>query len=294
MRNVREVLRLYWGLHLSINKIHLSCGISRSTVDDYIRRAKSADLSWPLPDDLDDNKLEKMLFPSASPRVVKERPLPNWNEIQEKLRRKGETLSRIWLVYKQDNPEGYEFSRFFELYRHWRKAADVVMRQKHRAGEKVFSDFAGDTVPVVDSRTGEIRQAHIFVSALGASNDTYCEAFWNEKKIAWCMGQANAFAYFCGVPEIIVPDNPKSVVSSPCRFEPDINPEFSHMASHFGCVVIPARVRHPRDKAKVESAVNVVTMWILAHLKDRTFFTLTELNKAIRGLLEDLNTRPFL
>ncbi len=293
MRNVREILRQYWGLNLSINKIHQSCGISRSTVDDYIRRAKAANLSWPLPDELDDDSLERMLFPSASPAVVKERPLPNWSEVHEKLRRKGETLSRIWLIYKQDNQDGYEFSRFFELYRQWRKAADVVMRQRHRAGEKVFSDFAGDTVPIVDSRTGEVIQTHIFVSTLGASNFTYCEAFWNEKKISWCMGQAHAFAYFGGVPEVVVPDNPKTVVSKPCRFEPEINPEFNHMASHFGCVVIPARVRHPRDKAAVESAVNVVTMWILAHLKDRTFFSLTELNKAIRELLEDLNTRPF-
>jgi transposase len=293
MRNVREILRLFFNCKLSINKIHLGCGMSRSTVTDYIRRAEAAGLSWPLPDDLDDDALEKKLFPSATPNLVRIHPQPDWNDMVQKLRLKGETLTRLWQLYKQDNPQGYEFSRFCELYRGWKQTIDPVMRQIHKAGQKLFSDFAGSTLPVIDPKTGEVTQAHVFVATLGASNYTYIEAFRSENTYAWTTGHVHAFNYCKGVPEELVPDNPKAVVIKPCRYEPDINPNFLHMAKHYGCAVIPARVRHPKDKAKVEAAVNVVTRWIIVTLRNRQFFSLHDLNQTIWQLMEDLNNRPF-
>jgi len=222
--------------------------MSRSTVTDYIRRAEAAGLSWPLPGDLDDDALEKKLFPSAIPNLVRIHPQPDWNDIVQKLRLKGETLTRLWQLYKQENPDGYEFSRFCELYRGWKETIDPVMRQIHKAGEKLFSDFAGSTLPVINPQTGEVTQTHIFVATLGASNYTYIEAFRSENTYAWCTGHIHTFNYLNGVPNELVPDNPKAVITKPCRYEPDINPNFLHMAKHYGCAVIPARVRHPKDK----------------------------------------------
>lgn len=293
MRNVREILRLFFDCELSVNKVSECCGMARSTVTDYIRKAKAAGLSWPLPSELDDATLEKMLFPSAVPNLVRMHPQPDWNDIFQQLKQKGETITRLWQQYKQEHPDGYEFSRFSELYREWKKTIDPVMRQAHKAGQKLFSDFAGSTLPFIDPKTGEVNQAHIFVATLGASNYTYIEAFKSQNNYAWCMGHVHTFNYLGGVPKELIPDNPKAVVTKPCRYEPDINPDFMRMASHYGCAVIPARVRHPKDKAKVESAVNVVTRWIIAALRNRQFFSLQELNEAIWLLLEHLNNRPF-
>lgn len=291
MRKIREILRLKWDCKLSDRQIARSCSVSRSTVSEYIYRAKAACLSWPLPDDLDDEEIESLLFPPQQQSA--ERPMPCFIEMHEKLKQKGVTLALLWERYKWANPDGYQYSQFCELYRQWRKAVDVVMRQEHRAGEKAFSDFAGSTLPVTNPHTGEVTQAHVFVCALGASSYTYAEAFWSENSEAWCTGHANAFKYFGGAVEIIVPDNPKPVIGKACPYEPDVHPDFLHMASHFDAVVIPARVRKPRDKAKVEAAVRVATMWIIAVLRDREFFSLAELNAAIAELLEVLNNRPF-
>jgi transposase len=292
MRKIREILRLSWDCKLSRRQIASSCSVSRSTVADYVYRAQSAKLSWPLPEELDDVALEQMLFPAQQNRCP-ERPQPNFAEMHEKLRHKGVTLAMLWEKYKWENPEGYQYSQYCDLYREWSKAVDVVMRQEHRAGEELYSDFAGSTLAVINPHTGEVSAAHVFVSALGASSYTYAEAFFSENAEAWCMGHANAFGFYGGSTEKVIPDNPKSVVNKPCPYEPDIHPDFQHMAAHFGAAVIPARVRKPRDKATVEAAVRVATMWIIAVLRERTFFSLAELNAAIRVLLEHLNNRPF-
>jgi transposase len=213
--------------------------------------------------------------------------------MHEKLKQKGMTLALLWERYKWANPDGYQYSQYCELYRQWLRAVDVVMRQDHRAGERLFSDFAGSTLSVINPHTGEVSPAHIFVCALGASSYTYAEAFWSENSEAWCTGHANAFRYYGGAVEIIVPDNPKPVVGKACPYEPDMHPDFLHMATHFGAVVIPTRVRKPRDKAKAEAAVRVATMWIIAVLREREFFSLAELNTAVAQLLEQLNNRPF-
>jgi transposase len=293
MRKINEILRLHFDCKLSNREIASSCSISRSTVSEYIHRAQAAGLSWPLPADCDEVQLEQMLFPSHSGRPKTTAPTPDLGEIHEKLKQKGMTLALLWERYKKDNPEGFQYSHFCELYREWSKRVDVVMRQTHRAGEKLFSDFAGTRLHVTDASTGEIRDAHLFVAAAGASSFTYAEAFPSENSEAWCMGHAHTFMYMGGVTEKIVPDNPRSVIDKPSPYEPDVHGDFHYMASFFGAAVIPARVGKPRDKAKVEAAVKVATMWIIAALKDRTFFSLAELNTAVKDLLEKLNNRPF-
>jgi len=206
---------------------------------------------------------------------------------------KSVTLFLLWQEYRETHPEGYQYSWFCEHYRAWRGKLDVVMRQDHRAGEKLFVDYAGQTVPVMDRTSGEIRAAQIFIAVLGASNYTYAEATWTQGLPDWIGSHLRTFAYLGGVPELVVPDNLRAGVSKAHRYEPDTNPTYQDMATHYGVAVLPTRVRRPRDKAKVEAGVLVVERWILAALRHRTFFSLVELNAAIGELLEKLNARPF-
>jgi len=293
MRKIHEILRLHFDCNLSHRQIASSCSVSRGTVSDYIYRAHAAGLSWPLPDGCNDDKLERLLFPVRNGRPKTEMPAPDFAEMHEKLKQKGMTLALLWERYKSENPDGCNYSYYCEQYRDWAKKLDLVMRQTHRAGEKLFSDFAGSTLMVTNPNTGEVVKAHVFVAALGASGFTYAEAFWSENSESWCMGHANAFCYMGGVSAIIVPDNPKAAISHPSQYEPDVHVDFQYMAGFFGAAVIPARVRKPRDKAKAESAVKVATMWIIAALREHTFFSLAELNQTIRELLEKLNNRTF-
>jgi len=261
-------------------------------VAEYLSRARAAGLQWPLPDHMTDMDLESKLFCDKEPNG--KRPGPDFPAIHQELKKKGGTLACEWESYKQEHPDGYQYSQFCDRYRQWSKMIDVVMRQEHRAGEKLFSDFAGEKLHLTDQETGEVMEAHLFVCALGASGFTYAEAFRSENTEAWCLGHAHAFEdHYKGVVEIIVPDNPRSVVNKPCRYEPDIHPDFQNMAEHFGAAVIPARVRRPRDKAIVEAAVKLANRWIIRVLKKRTIFTLAEMNLAIRELLELLNNRRF-
>jgi transposase len=209
------------------------------------------------------------------------------------LKRKGVTLQLLWYEYKQANSEGYQYSQFCNHYRQWVKKLDVTLRQEHRAGEKLFVDYAGQTVPIVNRDTGELMDAHIFIAALGASSYTYAEATPAEDLPSWISAHIHAFEFFGGVSEILVPDNTKTGVTKPCRYEPDINPTYQDLAQHYGTTVIPARPGRPRDKAKVESAVLVAERWILAALRNHTFFSLSELNEAIADKLRELNSRKF-
>ena len=292
MRKIREVLRLYFAAALSVRAIARSLGTSPSTVGDYLRRAKVAGLSWPVPESVDDTGLERRLFP-APPSSRTERPLPDWSEVHRELRRKSVTLSLLWQEYKESHPEGLQYSWFCEQYRGWAAKLDLVMRQEHRAGEKLFVDYAGQTVPVVDRETGGVRQAQVFVAVLGASSYTFAEATWTQTLQDWTASHVRAFEFIGGCPELVVPDNLRSGVSRAHRYEPDLNPTYHDLARHYGVAVLPARVRRPRDKAKAEVAVQVVERWILAALRHRTFFSLVELNAAIAELLERLNTRRF-
>jgi transposase len=293
MRKIREVLRLKWGNGMSNRRIAASSGIGRPTVSEYLRRAEEAGLSWPLPGGLDDARLERLLFPAPPSLPAQIRGVPDWAHIHKELRHKGVTLFLLWQEYRQNHPDGYQYSWFCEHYRAWQGKLDVVMRQDHRAGEKLFVDYAGQTVPVIDRNTGEIREAQIFVAVLGASNYTYAEATWSQALPDWIGSHVRTFQYLGGVPELVVPDNLKSGVSKAHRYEPDTNPTYQDMASHYGVAVLPARVRKPKDKAKVEGGVLIVERWILAALRHRQFFSLAELNTAIGELLVRLNDRPF-
>lgn len=293
MRKVKEVLRLKHEVGLGLRQIARSCGLSHSTVSEYLGRAEVAGIGWPLPADLDDAALEARLFPGNGEDPTRCRPEPDWAEIHQELRKKGVTLHLLWLEYKAQNPDGYQYSRFCERYHHWRQLLDIPMRQVHRAGEKVFVDWAGLTVKVADPQTGEVREAYVFVGALGASNYTYAEASFQQDLPAWIMAHCRMFEFFGGVTRIIVPDNPKTAVIKACRYEPGLNLTYQEMAAHYGTVIIPARPGKPRDKAKVETAVQVAERWVLAPLRHRTFFSLAEVNQALREGIEALNNRPF-
>ena len=293
MRKIKEVLRLHYELGLGLRKIGLSLHITHSTVAEYLTRAKIVGLGWPLSEDLSDTQLEQRLFPPAPCLPAQDRPLPQWAEIHRELKRKGVTLTLLWEEYQALYPGGYQYSRFCDLYREWAGKLTTSMRQTHKAGEKLFVDYAGHTLPIVDRSTGEIREAQIFVAVLGASNYTFAEATWSQALVDWIGSHVRALRFFGGVPQIIVPDNLKSGVNKPCRYEPDLNPTYNDLALHYGTAVIPARVRKPKDKSKAEVAVQVVERWILARLRNRTFFCLAEANAAIAGLLGDLNSRSF-
>ena len=293
MRRIKEVLRLHHESGLGRRQIGRSLSISHATVRGYLRRAEQAGLSWPLSDTLSDVQLEQRLFPPPIMIPAGERPLPDWASQNKELKRKGVTLFLLWQEYKAVYPDGYQYSRFCELYRAWASKIDVSMRQTHKAGEKLFVDYAGQSLPITNPGTGEIRVAQIFVATLGASSYTFAEATWTQSLPDWIGSHTRAFAFFGGVTEIIVPDNLKSGVTTPCRYEPGINRTYMDLAAHYGTAIIPARVYKAKDKAKVESGVLVVGRWILARLRNRTFFSLAEANTAIAELLTQLNDRPF-
>jgi transposase len=293
MRKLSEVLRLRLEQDLSVRQISHSCNLARSTVADYLARARVAGLGWPLAEGMDEEKLEKLLFPIARDRSVKNRPELDMIYIRNEMRRKHVTLQLLWEEYRGHTAEGYSYSQYCQLYRNWLGKQAVSMRQEHRAGEKLFIDYAGDTIPIYDQLSGEIRHAHLFVAVLGCSNYTYAEAMLNEQLAEWIEGQVHAFEFFGGVPDVVVPDNPKALVTSPCWYDPDINLTYQELAEHYGFAVLPARARKPRDKAKVESGVLVAERWILAALRHQKFFSLGELNDAIKVFLKRLNEHPF-
>ncbi len=294
MRKIREILRLKYSCDCSIREISNSCGIGRSTVSDYLHRAKASGLGWPLPEELSDADLEERLFPSAAPPVTGTRFIPDFQKVHKELQsRKHVTLNLLWQEYKEQHPDGYQYSWFCHNYRDWTGRLDVVMRHEHRAGEKLFVDYAGQTVELIDQYTGEIHHAQIFIAVMGASSYTYAEATLSQKIEDWIQSHVRAFSFFGGVPEVIVPDNLKSGVTKACLYEPDINPTYNDLARHYETVVIPARVRKPRDKAKAEAGVLLVERWILAKLRNHRFFSLADLNREIKKLLQILNEKPF-
>ena len=294
MRKIREVLRLH-SLGLTQREIARSCSAGQSTVSEYLKAAEAAGLRWADIADWSQDRLEKALLPSQP--AAKDRtqlPLPDFAAVHTELQtHKHLTLQLVWEEYRATHPEGYRYSRFCELYQRWRKRQEVVMRQEHRAGEKLFVDYTGDTIAVQDPAGGPARQAQLFVAVLGASNYTFAEATWTQGLPDWIGSHIRAFEFFAGVPEIVVPDNLKSGVTKPCRYEPGINITYEEMAQHYGVAVVPARVRKPRDKAKVENGVLVVERWIVAALRKRAFFSLGEVNQAIAELLLRLNQRGF-
>ena len=291
MRKIREVLRLKYEIGLSNRAIARACQISNSTVGDYITRAKQTGLKWPLPEDVSEEDLYRRLFPEGEKPEALERPVPNWEEIHRELSRQGVTLRLLWQEYREKHPNGYGRSQFQELYQRWNQAHITSMRLPHKGGEVMEVDYAGMTLPITHPETGAISHAQVFVAALPASSYTYAEIQPSQELHHWLSGHVRAFAFFGGVPKILRPDNLKSGVKKPNYYEPDLNPSYQELAEHYHVAVLPARVRKPKDKAHVENSVQNVERWILAPLRDRTFFSIGEASRAIAPLLEDLNQR---
>lgn len=291
MRKVRDVLRLKFDSGLSDSKIAAAIGCARSTVQECLRRAKAAGIGWPPPEGLDEAGLQARLYRREV--AVSTTPTPDFTRLQHELKRPGVTRLLLWQEYKAAHPDGWQYSVFCDQYRRWLGTQDAVLRTHHVPGEKCFVDYAGQTLSVVDRATGELRPAQIFVAVLGASSYTYAEATWTQQLPDWLGSHVRALESFGGAPLAIVPDNLKSAVTKAHRYDPELNPAYQDLAEHYGVAILPARVRKPRDKAKVEVAVQIVERWILARLRDRTFFSLAELNAAIGELLQQLNTRPF-
>jgi len=292
MRKIRDVLRLT-AAGMSSRKIAASLVVGATTVIDCLQRARAAGVSWPLLDDLSDEALEARLFPASTAlaEIRARRPQPHWPTIHRELRRPGVTLQLVWEEHRAAHPEGYGYSRFCELYRAWEGRLSPTMRQTHVAGERLFVDYAGTTLDVIDASTGEAMPAQLFVAALGASNYTYAEATWTQGLADWIGSHTRTFAFFDGVSAMVVSDNLKSGITKACFYEPAVNRTYAEMAAHYDTAVVPARPNKPRDKAKVEVAVQVATRWIIAKLRNRRFFSLGELNAAIAELVTALNNR---
>lgn len=291
MRKAREILRLAGEAGLTHRQIARSLSLSPTTVGTCLKKAERVGLSWPLHEDMDEEALEALIYGDEKPEP--EHPLPEMAYLRTELARKGVTLKLLWMEYAQEHPQDhYSYSHFCNIYRAWARGIETTMRQVHKAGEKTFVDWAGDGIRITDPETGEISEAPLFVAALGASSFTFARAYPTRELFCWIDGHMRAFRFFEGASRIIVPDNEKTGVTSPCRYEPDLNRTYAEMASHYGCAVIPARVRKPRDKAKVESAVLQAERWIVAPLRNRIFFSLAEANQAIEERLDFLNDRP--
>ena len=291
MRRIREVLRLrHQGLTERV--IAQMLGVSNGVVHGYVRRARVAGLSWPLPEGLDDDGLDLLLFPAPMAASQSDRrPIPDWIYVEKELRRRSVTRLLLWEEYRAANPDGFGYTWFCTTFEAWKQRARPSMRQTHIGGEKVFVDFAGDTIDIIDPITGEVRAMKLFVAAMGASNYTYAEACPSESLSDWIGLHANLFRFLGGVPKFVVCDNLKAAVTNPDRYDPGINRTYAEMAAHYGTAILAARPRRPKDKAKVEVAVQIAQRWILARLRNQRFFSLAELNAAIRVLVLELNAR---
>jgi transposase len=291
VRKIREVLRLKYELGLSDRKIAATVGSARSTVQECLQRCRQAGIGWPLPAELDEVQLHERLYQREVP--LSRVPQADFAALHVELSRPGVTRMLLWQEYKAAHRDGWQYSAFCDQYRRWLRTQELVLRQNHTPGEKLFVDYAGHTVSVTDRHSGEVRQAQIFVAVLGASNYTYAEASWTQSLPDWLGAHVRALEFIGGLPRAIVPDNLKSAVNKAHRYEPELNPAYQDFAEHYELAILPARARRPRDKAKVEVGVQVVERWILARLRNRTFFSLSELNSAIGQLLNELNNRPF-
>ena len=293
MRKFKEVLRLKFNHNLTNRKIAKSCAMSHATVAKYLDLAKQAGITWPLPNDIDDSQLEQRIYQNVCRTPSDKSVMPSMQYLFKELKKKRVTLQLLWYEYKQGDPGGYQYSYFCELYNRWRKGLEISLRQEHLAGEKLFIDYAGQTVPIINPDAGQAElEAQIFIATLGASNYSYAEATASQALPDWIKSHIRAFEFFGGIPQILVPDNLKSGVTHPCRYEPDINPTYLDLARHYETTVIPARPGKPKDKAKVESSVLIVERWILAALRNHRFFCLAELNRAIADKLVVFNQRP--
>jgi transposase len=278
---------------VSAREIGRRLGVARSTIQDNLKRAAAAGLAWPLPEDLTDDALEKRLFARSADGATgaRRRVEPDWAELARELKRPGVNMMILWEEYRETHPDGYGYSRFCDLMRGFERRLSPVMRQHHVAGDKVFVDYSGKRVEIVNPETGEIYEAEIFVAVLGASNLTYAEATFTQKLADWTGAHVRMFSFFGGAPRLLVPDNLKSGIHKASFYDPEINRTYGALASHYGVGVLPARPKKPRDKAKVEAGVRFAQSYILGRLRRQTFFSLAECNAAIAGAMETMNNR---
>jgi transposase len=292
MRHIREVLRLHHSVGMSQRGVALSLGLAQGTISKYLNRTRRAGLTWPLPPELDDDvRLENRLYPPPSDLPSDSRPQPDWAVVHRELRRASVTLMLLWEEYCDTTSDSFSYSWFCERYKEWTGRLKPTMRQVHVAGEKLFVDYSGHTMEVIDGLTGEVLTAQIFVAVLGASNYTYAEATFTQSLPDWISAHVRAFFFFGGAARQTVSDNLKAGITRACFHEPTINRTYADLARHYKTALLPARPYRPRDKSKVEVGVQIVSRWILARLRNRHFFSLVSLNEAIGGLLADLNNR---
>jgi transposase len=291
MRHTREILRQKWQLGRSHRQVRDSVQVSLGSIDGALTRATAAGLDWAKVEALSDAELEALLYKKAAVTQARRRALPDFAVVHAERKRVGVTLELLHMEYLEKHPDGYQYSRFCELYRQWCKRRGVTMRQEHRAGDKTFVDYSGKKPRIVDPKTGEANEVELFVAVLGASNYTFAEASMTQRGPDWIASHQHAFAYFGGVTAAVVPDQLKSGVTRPCRYEPGVQRTYEEMAQHYGTTVLPARPGKARDKAKVEVAVQIAQRWILARLRNQTFFSLDALNERIAELVEELNDR---
>ena len=294
MYKIKDILRLHFEAKLSQHQIAASLQLSAGVINKYITLAKTADIHWPLPDAISDKALRLLLKPHSIHTKIARYLEPDYASLYQELKHKGVTLLLLWQEYESTHGKNaYRYAQFCTKYRQWQQRQKPSMRQIHRAGEKLFIDYCGPTVDIIDPATGEIRPAQIFVAILGASNYTYAEATWDQTLPNWIASHVRAFNFLGGVPTLLVPDNLKAAITKACRYDPKVNQTYADLAAHYGTAILPARPYKPKDKAKVENAVLVVERWILAKLRHATFLGLSALNAAIKALLADLNNRPF-
>ena len=288
LRKIREILRLKEESKLSNRAIARACKISNSTVGEYLQRAQTAGLHWPLPEELSEDELYQKLFPESSNESMPERPLPEWEKVRKELKEKGVTLKLLWIEYRDQHSDGYSYTQFCEYYRKWAKTQSPSGRFMHNGGEEMEVDYAGLTVTIANPESGETHQAPVFVATFPASDYLYAEVQPSQELCHWINGHVRAFGFFGGLPKILRPDNLKTGIKSPNYYEPDLNPTYQEMAEYYQVAVLPARVRKPKDKPAVENGVQNVERWVLAPLRHRTFFSEAEAGRAIKPLLDEL------
>jgi transposase len=292
-KDIREILRLGLECGFSNREIAKSSSVSHVSAGFYLKQAIESGRAYEDFRKMNDQELIACFRDHHGSDKSGLKPEPDWNWVHQELSRKGVTLQLLWEEYKDEHPDGYQTTQFYERYRRWKSKLHTWMRQDHKAGEKLFVDYAGQTVEIKDPQTGKFRKAQVFVAVLGLSNYTYAEATWDQSSSSWIGSHIRAFEYFQGVPKVIIPDNLKAAVIKANRYESQINPTYLNLAIHYSTAIMPARVRKPKDKAKAEVGVQIVERWILAALRNHTFFSLRELNNEIRRLLIKLNEKPF-
>jgi transposase len=292
MRRIRQLLAMHFGAGASTRVIGRELGIAASTVRDYLGRAAAAGISWPLAGDVTDESLQARLFGNANVRGgARLHAEPDWPALVRELKRPGVNLLVLWEEYRAVHPEGYGYSRFCELFREFERRLSPTMRQQHVAGHKAFVDYSGKRVPITDPASGEVRMAEIFVAVLGASSLTYAEATWTQTLPDWIGAHVRMFRFYGAAPRLLVPDNLKSGINKASFYDPEVNRSYGAMAAHYGVGILPARPRHPRDKAAVEAGVRFAQSYIIGRLRNVTFFSLAECNAAVTSAVERINER---